>query len=535
MNALLLQYALQHLPNHLIQAGRKNEALALLTDFDFEMARAGWGAKPSDVQPHGPGLLGRTLEDLQALSEGQRQKPSPAVNQWSDFLRPLEWTLRDKTLDGFKALLFSALGLENGHPVRRTAGTWLEARVSASTEALDWVRTSRLPMYEIVISWEREFIPSLLKRDEIIGRLGENGSALQLASDLASHATLLSKLSHNASTTEPYLRCSIACYEAALRVRTEAVFPMQWAATQNNLGAAYSALPAGDRAENLSKAIACCEAALRVYTEADFPMNWAMTQNNLGIAYRELPAGDRAGNLSKAIACYEASLRVYTEAAFPLQWATCQLNLGSAYIDLPAGDRAENLSMAIACCEAALRVLTEPAFPMDWARAQDILGVAYRNLTTGDRTENLLRAISCFEAVLRLCTETAYPLQWANTQDHLGNAFYDLSAGERAESISKAIACYEASLRVFTKADFPLEWAIAQDSLGLAYGNLPIGDRINNLSRAIVCFEASKGMFATLGLSDYAEVARQRADYCDHLLRELEPRTFKKIFGWLKR
>ena len=61
--------------------------------------------------------------------------------------------------------------------------------------------------------------------------------------------------------------------------------------TQNNLGIAYSDLPTGDRGENLRRAIACYEAALRVYTEADFPSDWAVTQNNLGIAYSEPPDG----------------------------------------------------------------------------------------------------------------------------------------------------------------------------------------------------------------------------------------------------
>ena len=56
---------------------------------------------------------------------------------------------------------------------------------------------------------------------------------------------------------------------------------------------------------------------MRVYTEANFPIDWAMTQNNLGAAYADLPTGDRGKSLRRAIACYEAALRVYTEADFP--------------------------------------------------------------------------------------------------------------------------------------------------------------------------------------------------------------------------
>ena len=41
---------------------------------------------------------------------------------------------------------------------------------------------------------------------------------------------------------------SIACYEAALRVHTEAALPADWAMTQHNLGAAYSERVRGARA-----------------------------------------------------------------------------------------------------------------------------------------------------------------------------------------------------------------------------------------------------------------------------------------------
>ncbi len=84
--------------------------------------------------------------------------------------------------------------------------------------------------------------------------------------------------------------------------------------TQNNLGNAYGNLPTGDREANLQNAIACYEAALRVRTERDFPVNWATTQNNLGNAYWSLPTGNRGANLQKAIACYEAAIRGYEAA-----------------------------------------------------------------------------------------------------------------------------------------------------------------------------------------------------------------------------
>jgi hypothetical protein len=80
---------------------------------------------------------------------------------------------------------------------------------------------------------------------------------------------------------------------------------------QNDLGSAYGAVPIGDRGESLVKAIACFEAALRVRTEQDLPLSWAETQENLGIAYSDLPSGNRDENLAKAIACFESAARGY--------------------------------------------------------------------------------------------------------------------------------------------------------------------------------------------------------------------------------
>ena len=58
--------------------------------------------------------------------------------------------------------------------------------------------------------------------------------------------------------------------------------PLQWAATQNNLGNALRVL--GERetgAGRLDEAVEACRAALEVYTREQMPLDWAMAQNNL--------------------------------------------------------------------------------------------------------------------------------------------------------------------------------------------------------------------------------------------------------------
>jgi tetratricopeptide (TPR) repeat protein len=186
-------------------------------------------------------------------------------------------------------------------------------------------------------------------------------------------------LGHYLGKTE-YLAKAVDVYRRFLNIWTERDFPLDWAATQNNLGVAYSEIPTGDRGENLKRAIECYENALRVRTERDFPINWAETQHNLGVAYSEIPTGDRGENLKRAIECYENALRVRTERDFPLDWAMTQYNLGVAYSELQTGNQKNNLEKAIQCFRNALKVWTEEKFPYDYEAAKRASRVAIDKL-----------------------------------------------------------------------------------------------------------------------------------------------------------
>ena len=174
-----------------------------------------------------------------------------------------------------------------------------------------------------------------------------DGLPRRLGDDAEQPRERLQRLADGGPRRKP--RRAIACYESALRVRTETDFPADWAMTQNNLGVAFRNLPTGDRGENLRRAIACYESALRVRTETDFPSDWAMTQNNLGNAYSNLPKGDREANVRRAIACYESALRVHTETDFPSDWARTNFNLGLTLREIGQFDQ------SVAAFESAIR------------------------------------------------------------------------------------------------------------------------------------------------------------------------------------
>ena len=75
----------------------------------------------------------------------------------------------------------------------------------------------------------------------------------------------------------------MAAFAEALKERTRAWAPLDWAATQNNLGVALMTL--GEWAsgtEHLEQAMAAFTEALKERTRARVPLDWAATQNNLG-------------------------------------------------------------------------------------------------------------------------------------------------------------------------------------------------------------------------------------------------------------
>ena len=81
----------------------------------------------------------------------------------------------------------------------------------------------------------------------------------------------------------------MAAYREALKEYTRERVPLQWAATQNNLGSALSTL--GERESGparLEEAVAAYREALKEKTRERVPLDWAATQNNLDTALRLL-------------------------------------------------------------------------------------------------------------------------------------------------------------------------------------------------------------------------------------------------------
>ena len=194
--------------------------------------------------------------------------------------------------------------------------------------------------------------------------------------EVPTEQSALQTLGKRESGTER-LEQAVAAYRAAIEELTRERVPLDWAMTQNNLGAALQTLGGRESGtERLEQAVAAYRAALEEYTRERVPLRWAATQNNLGAALHAL-GGRESGTerLEQAVAAYRAALEERTRERVPLRWAATQNNLGAALQTLGGRESGtERLEQAVAAYRTALEERTRERVPLDWAMTQNNLG-----------------------------------------------------------------------------------------------------------------------------------------------------------------
>jgi tetratricopeptide (TPR) repeat protein len=251
------------------------------------------------------------------------------------------------------------------------------------------------------------------------------------------------------------LQQAIKVYRRVLEERTRERVPLDWAATQNNLGIALRTLGGTAR---LDEAVAAYRSALEERTRELMPLDWATTQNNLGNAL--LTLGDResgSARLEEAVAAYRAALEERTRERMPLQWATTQMNLGNALQTLGWRERGTaRLEEAVAAYRAGLEVQTRERVPLQWAETQYNLGRALWLLGKRESgTAYLKEAVAADRAALAETTRERMPQKWAMTQVNLGCTLLELGKRERGTAhLEEAVAALNACL-----ADCPQDLA----------------------------------------------------------------------------
>ncbi len=134
------------------------------------------------------------------------------------------------------------------------------------------------------------------------------------------------------------IKSAIACFQEALRFQSSQNVFLNYAITLDRLGQAYLRLAKVEESTNeqiamIQKAIDCYQTALRFRTPAAAPLEYAMTQTNLGIAYQNFPGSNQAENLSEAITCFQEALTIYTPEATPLDCRRTAQYLADLYLE----------------------------------------------------------------------------------------------------------------------------------------------------------------------------------------------------------
>ncbi|MGH6923359.1 MAG: tetratricopeptide repeat protein, partial [Propylenella sp.] len=125
---------------------------------------------------------------------------------------------------------------------------------------------------------------------------------------------------------------AVAAYRAALEEYTRERVPLDWAATQVNLGESLSTL--GERESGtarLEEAVAAFRAALEEYTRERVPLDWAMSLGNQGVALMRLAERTRdAATAGQAVDQIAAAYETMRDGGHAPHAAYCEARLPGA-------------------------------------------------------------------------------------------------------------------------------------------------------------------------------------------------------------
>jgi tetratricopeptide (TPR) repeat protein len=420
---------------------------------------------------------------------------------------PWDWALAQHNLGNALRALGTRSGAEQGRKLLQDAIAAFRFALEVRTKAdlsQSWARTQNdlgQALYELGIRSGAEEGPKLLQDAiaafrsalEVYTKAHQPQNWAAAQNNLGAALRALGIHSGAGAEEGPkLLQDAVAAFRSALEVYTKADLPQNWAAAQNNLGAALQALGIRSGAEEGPKlvrdAVAAYRSALEGRTKADLPQDWAQTQYNLGLALYEF--GTRSGAeecrklLQDAIAACRSALEVYTKADTPQPWAATQYNLGNVLYELgilsDAQEGRKLLQNAVAAYRSALEVYTKEDLLQDWALTLSHLGNALYKLgmrSGAEEGRNLLQdAVAAYRCALEGKTKADLLEVWARTQHNLGNALYKLGMRSGAEEgrnlVQDAVAAYRSALEGRTKADLPQDWAATQHDLGIVLGEL---------------------------------------------------------------
>lgn len=277
----------------------------------------------------------------------------------------------------------------------------------------------------------------------------------------------------------------------ALRIATESISMHDaldlWLKLRTELAFALSCLAQCPQTENnlalFEEAVQIYRAAANYYEEKAKPVDFAATQGNLGknlIALGALHGGKKGQAYRlKGIEALRKGITSQLKNERQKDWIANFIELGTAFHLVanyePSEKRFSLFEEAVEIYRKALSLITQDKEPEIWARLQSWLGLALAYLGEHDETETGRRHLKESELAFRLTLthheEKGNSLETARLESNIGNLFYTLarrSADEEAAvHLRDARQAVLLSVKNFDAKLFPAEWRTAQWNYGL--------------------------------------------------------------------
>lgn len=294
------------------------------------------------------------------------------------------------------------------------------------------------------------------------------------------------------------------------------VAPMR-AMMLDDLGKCLMTTPMGAITANREQALFSFQEALKIRTKATMPLEWAETMVHLGTAHELCPRGDPRKAKKRARGCYEAALELVSAETRPQAWSLAVERLAGLYSSDHSEAESEHLERAIELLTALLENRIRNGSILGAASAALHLANVWRRRIEGSHQENIEHAIEILERSISMLSDSGYKEMWGQTANNLASVLLERARHDHVENVERAIDLLEQAV---ASLDIELRWT-AELNLAIAYSHRPARNKSANLLKASeIC---QKALDALSEESNRYEVTRAHVGLADVLGHAMFP------------
>lgn len=335
------------------------------------------------------------------------------------------------------------------------------------------------------------------------------------------------------------LERAVRLYRQALSIFSREVYPREFTAVSNNLGAALNSLYSRTGEPGyLREAVQALEACVSQTVFRNSHSDLALVNVNLGSAYVSLALHeDPRGNYLKAAGSLEESLALFSSDGDPEEAASARAALGDIYKTLGDSEaESDNPDGAIEFYDRALIHYPEDIAFGVHASSGRKLGEAFERLyRKGGEVTELRKAIAAYSEALSAAGEAGGE-GCGDIASKLTFLYPELADTlERSGDYEGAVEGMKGLLSVFDPAASPLEYALAQVRIGGFYRSMA-GSEERELNTELAV-DWYKEALSLLDEEPYREMRKELRGLAGGLLTELacaEPEDMNKRIGFYR-